>query len=297
MEFPKKQRASFGDLAFPITSCRMKGSYRHYEHVFLKTPGAAVEKLSRDLYRVDMAGVFDMNIQGYGDLSATIDALRRHYEAGTTLPLVIPYIGTVPCWIPEWDEDIDFKIRSGHKAQLVFMEDQNVAFLEQALRRTTATSVGSSHDVFQLQADAIVPRPNIFDQIREQANKVFGFFDQAELQQNLLASQIDGLTDILRIADRDVQALQDPSNFAITYALQDLLAATLELARDVTQQQGEARIYVLPQTMTVMQISVAIYGDTTHYQDIVNNNTIPDLYEVPAGTQIVYFAGGLLNAA
>lgn len=296
--FDGLQRASFGGIEFPIRTARCKGTYRHHDHIYLKTPGAATEKMGRGLYRFEMAGVFDVNVPGYANLwPGALSQMRRLYEQGATAPLVYPSIGSVPCFIPEWDQEMDLRIRSGETAQLIFQEEQSAAFLQQALIKVTSTSVNTAHAALQITADTLNPRPDIFDTIQDKVNGVLALYDQAELRQNLLAARIESLSELIREADRDIEALQDPSNFTVVWALQDLLASTLQLTRDITQQQGDPRIYVVPMTMTVGAISNAIYGDTSHFDDIVSNNTIEDPLTVIAGTQIIYFPSGILNAA
>lgn len=292
------QRTSFGGLDFPVRTARCKGSFRRHEHVYLKTPGAATEKQSRGLYRFEMAAVFDVNVPGFKNLwPGTLSALRKMYEQGTTAALVYPSIGSVPCWIPEWDQELDMRIRSGETAQLIFHEEQSAAFLEQAASKVSSTSVQTTHAALQLLAGGLNPRPDIFDQIQDAMNNVLGFVDQAQLQQSLMASKIEQLSSLITQCDRTVEQLEDPSNFAVTYALQDLLSSTLKLAKDVTLQQGEPGIYIVQKTMSVGEISTVIYKDTKHFDEIVGNNRIEDPFKVPAGTQIIYFKTGLLNAA
>lgn len=296
--FDKLQRASFGGIEFPIRSARMRCDFRHFEHVYLKTPGAATEKMSRGLYRVEMDAAFDANVRGYGQLWPTaLAALRRAFEQGTTADLVIPTVGTIPAWMPVWEQEMNVKVRSGERVPFVFQEDNSTAFVESALSSVTSTSVPTNHAALQSFAKDLNPRPDIFDKIQDAVNDVLGFVDQANLEQSLLAAKIAGLADLINQCDREVEQLQDPSNYQVIYALHDLLASVLRMARDLTQQQGEAGIYVLPRTMSVAQISTAIYKDTSHFNDIVSNNRIEDPFAVPAGTQIIYFKNNLLNAA
>lgn len=297
-EFDKLKRAGFGGLEFPIRSCRMKCTYRVHQHVYLKTPGAALEKMCRTPYRVDMEIEFDTDIQGYGSLwPNTLASLRALFEQGVTAPLVVPTVGSFPCVITEWEQVNESRLRSGEHVHITLEEDNTVAFLAAALAGVSSASVESTNEGFVAVSRTIEPRPDIFDDIQEAVNDVLGFVDQVQLKQNLLAAKIEGLAALIQSADRTVQQLQDPSNFPVVYALQDLLLSTIELLEDITQQQGEARVYTVPMTMSVGAISFAIYGDTSHFDELVSNNRIDDPFAVPAGTALIYFTGGLLKAA
>lgn len=296
--FDQLQRASFGGIEFPVKTVSMKCSFRHHEHIYLKTPGAATEKMSRGLYTVNMGGVFDANIAGYGKLwPNSLAALRRTFELGTTADLVVPTVGTIPAFMTEWSQEMDVKIRSGENVPLTFQEDQSAAFIETTLKKTASTSVLTSQDKLNFIASRLDPKPDIFDKIQDKANKILAIFDEAKLQEQSVAAKIDGLSELIREADRDLDELKNPDNFDIIFALQDLLAANLQLARDLVQQDGEARLFTVPSTMTLSQLSVAIYGDTSHASEILTNNTIDDPFSVIAGTKIIYFATGILHAA
>jgi regulator of RNase E activity RraB len=102
--FDSAQRGGFNGLQFPVKSVSIKGRYRHAEHEYLRVPGAVIEKLERAIYNIEITAAFDTNIKGYGRLWPDgVQALRKMYESGLTGPLVIPTIGTIPAFQPEWD--------------------------------------------------------------------------------------------------------------------------------------------------------------------------------------------------
>jgi hypothetical protein len=285
------QRASFDGIEFPIKSVRIKQSGRKHLHVYLKTPGGATEKMGRGIYIVTMQAVFDVNIPGYGNLwPDKLEQLRRLSESQKTAKLVIPTIGTIDAWLPDWEQEADFEKRlSGELAPLNFEEDASQVFLTNALSKTTATSLGTASAALDSFTQELDPQPDIFQQINEAVNGILAIRDQADLFGALAASKIEQLALLVRTADATLTELQDPLNYQIVEALHDLLAALLDLANDITGNGTEARIYVTPKLMSVGEISSALYGNATHATELMQNNSLDDPLAVPAGERLLYF--------
>lgn len=296
--FDSLQLAGFDGLIFPIRNCRVKAVMRHHTHEYLKTPGGLNEKLERGLYKIDMEGVFDVNIEGYGANGAplwptVLATLRTKFEKGTTGPLVIPTIGTIPAFMTDWDQEMKANIRSGETVPLSFLEDQSETFLTEALIDTDVTSLAKS----ALQLDSLTqeldPRPTIFDDINEAANAILAIKDQADLFGARIESQILQMANLIRQAD---DLIQSPTDYRIVDALHELLDSGISLTRALGEQAGEPRAYTVPAQMSMSQISTAIYGDTSHAVELMQNNFVDDVFAVPAGTVIIYFTTGAIAA-
>lgn len=293
------QRASFDGLEFPFTKMNVRGKYRLHTHEYLKTPGGLNEKMARGLYTVEFQAVFDANITNlnggtlllYPDV---LNSLRDKYERGITGSLVIPSIGTIQAIQTDWNQEMDAKIRSGEKAPLTFLEDNSEEALTSALSEIDTTSVASNAFKLDSLANELDPKPTIFDTIQEMANAVFALRDQGNLFGARLEAQVLALTGIIHEADRTLDELQNPVNYRIVDAMHELLDSLLTLSRVASKTQ-EAGKYTVPMTMTVGQISTAIFGDTSHALEIMQNNYLDDPLAVPAGTVIVFFrAEGVL---
>jgi hypothetical protein len=299
------QRASFADIAFPIKEMRIRGRLRFHEHVYLKTPGAVVEKLGRGLYGVEMTPSFDANIRGVGvKYVDSINRLRALYERGVTAPLVIPGIGSMPAFIPEWDQGLISSLRSGMSVPLHFMEDATEQSLAIAASEAKAVSLQTTSSALVSLAKSLENSPvandltviennariaNIFGQIQDAVNSVIAIRDLAVLGQALVAAKVLALAEFLREVDRTLIELQDPANYLIVEAIHELIDAAQDLALDVTGKDRQPRIYRLPATMSISQVSNAIYGNTGKAYELMQNNDIEDPLTIVAGEQLIYF--------
>lgn len=301
----KVQGAVFDGITFPIKSLRIEMETRYHEHVYLKTPGAATEKMARGLYRFEMLAAFDTNITTHGKLwPDKLATLRAACESQRTADLIVPTLGTVKAWMPKWAQEVDFRVRSGEVVHLVFLEDASQQSLDLALKQVDRTSMVAKQSALQNRAAALLPgervledqrlpdgrkRLDIFTAIQNAVNDVLAIKDQQDAFGNLLAARLEALAQMVRDADKFVKALEHPSNYGIVDALHDLLDATLELAGK-NSQRAQVLVYHTQRQMSVSQISAAIYkGDATHAVEIMQNNALEDPLAVPAGTGIFYF--------
>jgi hypothetical protein len=303
-EFDKLQRCGFDGLQFPIKSISIKGRYRHHEHEYLRVPGAIIEKLERAVYNIEIHACFDTNIKGYGRLWPDgVNALRLKYESGLTSGLVIPTIGTVPAFQPEWDQSIDIaKVRSGETIKLSFKEDQTQRFLAAALVKTQQQSMADSLQRFNVTRAQILGVPandqNIFDKIQGAANKVLAVKDQADLYGGLLAAKLAGLTRIMREADSALESFKHPQNYQALDAFFELWNATVQMSTNLAESPRGPRLYTTPRQMSVTDIAAAVYGGSTERApEIMLNNRLDDAFAVLAGTKITYFVDAGLIAA
>lgn len=292
--FDTLQRASFEGFEFPISEVRIKGSYRKFEHIYLRVPGAVLEKLERGLYMVEMKAHFDVNIKGYPDLyPAGLSVLRQKYEMGVTAPLVIPTIGTMRAMMPEWDQlAMMAKVRSGETATLHFLEDNTERFLETAAEIAKAGNVQTAVRKWESLLDAAEPTPperDIFDQIQDRANQLLAFRDQAMAFQGQVLAKIEALTSLIREADATLAILKNPINADLINALHDLWEAVIDLGANIAGSSRSPRVYICPNQMTINQVSSAIYGNTSRSMELLQNNVIDDAFAISAGSTIIYF--------
>jgi len=301
--FDTLQRCGFDGVQFPIKSISIKGRYRHHEHEYLRVPGAIIEKLERATYSIEIDAIFDTNQKGYGQLwPGAISALRKKFESGTTGPLVIPTLGTIPAFQPEWDEKIEIaRIRSGQTSRLVFKEDQTAKFIRLATVQAQRQSLAASaFNLAAVRAQLVEPAndTDLFDKIENIANDILSIKDQVDMQSGLLAQKIASLTNLMGEADRQLESLKDPTNYQALDAFLDLWNATVIMATNLAESPRGPRTYVTPRQMSVNDIAAApeVYGSSERAAEILMNNQLDDPFAVRAGTKIVFFEDAGLAA-
>lgn len=303
-EFDKLQRCGFDGLQFPIKSVTVKCRYRHHEHEYLRVPGAVIEKLERALYNIEITACFDTNIKGFGRLwPDAVNALRSKFETGLTSGLVIPTIGTVPAFQPEWDQNIDMaRVRSGETIKLSFKEDQTQRFLALAQVQTQQRSMADSLTRFNVTRAQILGAPtddlDIFDKIQGAANGILAIKDQADLYGGRLAAKLAQMTNLMNEADSALESFKHPENYQALDAFFELWDATVKMATNLAESPRGPRRYTTPRTMSVSDIAAAVYsGSTERAPEILLNNRLDDAFAVAAGTPIIYFVDAGLIAA
>lgn len=300
--FDSNQRASFNGIEFPLKQLSIKGRYRHAEHEYLRVPGAVIEKLERAIYSIEMVAPFDVNIKGFGRLWPDgVKSLRTLYESGTTGPLVIPTIGTLPAFMPEWDQSIDLaKVRSGETVKLSFKEDQTQRFLQLAIVQTQQKSLATSLTNLAAIRASLNPPANdlsIFDKIQNAANGILAIKDRSDLYGGLLAAKLGMFTALMGEADKQLESLKEPSNYQALDAFLELWDSAVKMATNLAESPRGPRLYVTPSQQSVSDIATAIYGNSERAAEILVNNNFQDPFAVSAGTKVIYFVtAGLLAA-
>ena len=302
--FDTLQRCSFDGLAFPIKSVSIKARYRHHEHEYLRVPGAVIEKLERALYNIEIQASFDSNVKGYGRLWPNgVNTLRDKFATGTTGPLVIPTLGTLPAFQPEWDQQIDMaRVRSGETIKLSFKEDQTQRFLAMAVVQTQQQSMATATERLKFTLADLVGVPandqDFLDKIVGAANDVLAIKDQADLYGGRLAQRLGTMQTLLAEADSAVESFKHPQNYLAIDAFLELWDSTVKMATNLAESPRGPRKYVTPRQMSVAEIAAAVYsGSTERAPEILMNNQIDDAFAVPAGTELVYFVDAGLLAA
>jgi hypothetical protein len=300
--FDSIQRASFNGIQFPCKALSIKGKYRHAEHEYLRVPGAVIEKFERAVYMIEMTAPFDTNIKGYGNLWPNgVAAMRKLFETGTTAALVIPTVGTIPAFQPEWDQNLDLaKVRSGETIKLSFKEDQTARFLQLALVQTQQQSLGTSlNNLAGIRASLNPPKNDIsiFDAIQNAANGILAIKDQSDLYGGRLAAQLGMFTALLNEADKQLDSLKDPANHQALDAFLELWNTAVKMTTNLAESPRGPRRYVTPRGMSVNDVASAVYGNSERAADILIANDFADPFAIPAGTSIIYFETAGLIAA
>lgn len=277
-------------IEFPVRHVTVKGSMRHHIHEYPHSPGGAYEQLGRKLYEIHMTSSFMETFAGYPGLwPLNLDTLRSSFERGDPGALTIPTIGTIDARCVNWSQSMDARVQSGEEIEFEFLEDQSQLFLVDFIVAKNTVEMKSAVSNFEIEVEKSGSDVSVFDQIRATANLVLAYVDQGEAFSNLLAAKIEGLVAIIDEVDRDVDMLQNPQNWAVFNALRDLWASSVALFQDLLQTKGEIKVFVVPMTMPIGDVSSAIYGDNTHGVELLQLNPVDDAFVIPAATRIRYY--------
>jgi prophage DNA circulation protein len=290
--FDSFKSLSFAGVKIPYKSYKIKGAYRKHVHEYPHASGGAPEKLGRSLYEASVTYEANLGIteppynQMHQDLTS---AFHNLWETGTTDVLHIPHIGSFKAFADDWDEECHNTNRSGILTTVKFLEDPTDAFLIFEGDKKFVTGVKEAATDVQIRTGELQEGQSIFSAVNDVALQVSGFIDQFELHGALVAAKIESLTQLLRRADSAIKSLSDPQFWEIREALDRLRLAVLDLADNIRQQDRLLREYEVLFTMSVGQVSAAIYGDYTRGGEIMQLNILPDPLQIQPGTKIRYY--------
>lgn len=278
-------RAGFQGLEFPVEKVSVRGGIRYHLHEYPHAPGAAIEKLGRKPYEITMVANFQTTFAKWPGLwPKRLNDLRDLFEAETSDYLVIPSIGKMWCCCTDWDQDMVAKILSGELGTFKFIEDSQDQFALQQLVQVNIESLPSTAQRFGALANTLSPKPSIFDQVLDAANKVMAVIDQANAYGGLVEAKILALANLCKEADQRIE-LQNASNYAILDALRDLWSAALGMLDDTQRTGGKIVKFRVPSKMSVSSVSSLVYkGDASRAVEILTLNPIDDAFAIPAGT-------------
>lgn len=290
--FQQFQRMSFDGLEFPYKHYEISCSLRYHVHEYPHTAGGDPEKLGRKPYEIRVTPIVQAGLlpPRYALLfPERLQRLRALFEQQATRELVIPHLGgAIKCFAISWNEKVTASNLSGVEPEWVFLEDQSGLFGADFVLLTN--QLRSKLENWTIEATRLPETPDIFTQINNAALEVLSIKDQLDLFGGLVAAKIEGLVGLIREADSQLESLRDPDNYPILESLHRLLLATIDLGRDVAGKGKELRVWTVPRTMSVTQVSIALYGDSTHAVEIMQLNTLDTPLAIPAGTKIIYYA-------
>jgi len=319
--FDTLRRAEFAGVPFPWDDLAIQGRYRHHVHEYRHTDGGDIEKQGRTLYTLRFNAVFDENLEtsvlpgganGYPKLLLGLQQLQECYERGTTAALVVPTMGTLPCFITSFERHAaPVAQRSGERATLEFLEDSDVATTVQDLVDVASVD-RTAQQVVALRAAiaaAILADPqkrrglnDPFDALASLIGKIGGLKDQGELFEAMVSGKLEQLAQMCARLDSTVQWFAHPENHLLLEQFKELWSSFRTAANDIktlktSKGKLQVRSYTVPRTSTIQQVSIAIYGRSDRSFDIMQINDIADALAIPAGTTLKYITEAPQRAA
>lgn len=279
-------RASFHALEFPIETQRVRGGARHHMHEFPHAPAAALEKLGRKPYEIEMVANFQTTFVKWPNLwPKRLEELRAAFELETSDWLMIPTIGRMYCQCIDWDQEWTSKVLSGEKAVFKFVEDAQDTFAFANLVQVSVDSLPSQLEKYKGGLENLDTVPSIFDQVTDAVNSVMAVVDQSNAYGGIVVAKVQALADLCKEADRRTE-LQSPVNYELLNALRDLWASATTLLVDPQRTGGKLVPFRVPSTMSVGSVAKLVYNDASRAVEILNLNPIDDAFAIAAGTML-----------
>ena len=279
------QRASFGGIDIAVERYTVKGRLRHGVHEYRHTPGGQPEKQGRALYVVELDAMFSAAMSLYPNaFPDEWDRLLSDFEQEKTKDLVIPHIGTMKAFCTDWPVDVDFRRnRDGLRTRLVFLEDQ-----QQPL---TLINGSINPDALPAKSNSLIE--DLFSSISGLIDDIASAGDYYEMQAELYQDKVAGIITACQRVDEKVSELNDPKNWKVVRANAELAVAAIEVLEKLSKRLAPVVDFIAPATMSVVDISMAIYGDTSHALELMQLNRNPiiaDPFSITPGTVIKAYA-------
>lgn len=288
------QRASFNGIEFACDSYSVKGRLRHSVHEYRHTPAGVPEKQGRALYTFEFNAHFSANAPLYPNaFPDEWDRLLSAFERELTADLIIPHIGTIPAFCTDWPLDVNFRNnRDGITCRLTFLEDRveqftliNGSINPDALRAKTSNLIETALDL-GLGSD-------LFSSITNLINDIASAGDYYEMQAELYADKVGGIITACQRVDEKISELNNPKNWKVVRANAELCVAAIEISQKILRQSVPIIDFVAPALMSVVDVSMALYGDTSRAGEILGLNRSPlilDAFSILPGTIIHAYA-------
>jgi hypothetical protein len=282
-------RVSFGGIQIPTLTYTFRASARTRTHSYRKVRGGRNEKQGRGLYESRVSAAFHQSSPGKGAPAwpDNLFALRDMFDRDVSETLVLPTIGNVKATIIEFESTFTAKVRSGEDASIVFLEDEDNSF-ERVLPVDDFRDIAGKLTKLEQAAAELPERPSVFDQLNNAVNQILAYRDQFQLYGSLIASKIQNLVLLLEEIDRTLTLLNDPSNWAVNDALQDLWLAAQNLIDSPGSETVSTRTYVVTRRSTIAEVATAIYDDASRARDLLGLNFFEDALSIPPSTQVIY---------
>lgn len=291
--FDELQAASFDGVPFVVSRVTVKGGMRHHTHSYPHAPGGEHEKLGRDPYTIEMDASFstETTFPLYENAWPNdISTLFDRFEQAVTGDLVVPTLGTIKAFAIDWSREHTARNRSGETARFTFKEDQDDVLLVSSVVSIQFVSLALLANAIIIEAAAVGLKTDIFDAILQAAALAQAAVDQAELYGDTLAAKVDQVTVACQTANNALSALNEPPHWRVMESVQNLGVASIKLNEDILKASNPLTVFTTVTRMTIQDVARSAYGDTSRAVEILKLNSIPDMDNIPAGTELRLYA-------
>lgn len=291
------RRATFAGLEFPWKTISIKGSLRHHVHEYPHQPGGEIEGLGRKLYEFRFSCDFHDTFFGWSNLyPVQLGKLRRIFETEVTADLFVPNFGTIQAKAIAWDQNLVARVRSGETVEFTFLENtQNAFSIGFILGSSTAAMMPA---VARLQATASAQgiKSGLFDDLETAVADLTKLVQAGEIVAAVAASKVKTVLNICAAIEA-LPVFNKVSSYPTANANRDVWASANQINVDLLRKQQPLASYFVDHTMSITEISQAVFNDTIHAIEILQLNSLDNAMEIPAGTIVQHYALPTLVAA
>jgi prophage DNA circulation protein len=283
-------KASFAGVAFPYTKIGIVGGLNYHLHTYLHRPGGEIESLGRKPYEFTFHCEFHSTMRIWANAyPALLATLINLFESEITASLVVPNVGTVQAKAIKWPRNLSTRIRSGESAEFVFLEDSQNQLVVTSLPAFSMAAVPIQAAVLSNAVSTQGLNPSLLDDILSAVTALTALQDQTELMGAMLAQQAEKVMNACATLE-SLALFNDPMNWPVLDALRDVWASANAVDLDALQESLPIDTFFVPRTMTVSEVSVAIYGDTTHALELLQLNAFDDALAISPGSIVKHYA-------
>jgi hypothetical protein len=283
-------QASFASIAFPYTKVAIHGGLNYHLHTYLHRPGGEIESLGRKPYEFTFHCEFHSTMRAwahaYPELLATLINL---FESEVTADLVVPNVGTVRAKAIKWPRNLSARVRSGESVELVFLEDNQNQLL---VTSVVAFSMAAVPIQAAVLSDVVARQgldPSLLDELLNAVAELTAIRDQVELMGAMLAQKAEQVMNACAALE-SLAFFDDPMNWPVLDALRDVWASANTVSANALARSLPLDSYFVPRTMTVFEVSIIVYGDTTHALELLQLNAFDDALAIPPGSVVKHYA-------
>lgn len=280
-------------ITVPCKRVRVKGAMRHHEHIYPHSPGAGLELMGRDLYKIEITPVFDANLlpPKYKNLwPSGLRRIREQMELGTRKDISIPTVGMIPAVAINWEQEFDAtRCLSGEEVTWSFIEDSENLRLSS---RTINVGAGlpTAANNLKVKLAGLPVRPvGLWDTIMNAIDAVLAWRDQFEMYSNLIESKLLSILSLLRRIDEISDELKDPTQWPLLEAFHRVWAEVREFYQDQKQLGLVTKYYTTRATLSCTQLATVLFGDASKSSELLQMNGFSDPFEIPTGTRVKYY--------
>jgi hypothetical protein len=294
--FDETQKLSFGGWRIPYSKFSIELKTQSHLHKYPHTPGAALEKMGRDLYVFQVSGEFDDCLTPeilFVNWTEVLAGLRELAEDESTEDAVIPLIGKIRAKIENLKIDVSAKRTSGPEAiSFTLLEDMSDKFLASQLFTPNTSALATAHRNFAESFPDGVFTQSLFSQINDAVSSVMALKDQALLYGSLLESKILYAIGLIKYADATLDELQNLDKLPLFQTIMELWESLADLINNRLLNESELRKYTVVRESTLQEVAIAIsnlVGHEVESGDLLGLNRIEDPFTIRAGTRINYY--------
>jgi hypothetical protein len=290
--FDALKKAAFGDIEFPYTDLKIRGSLRHHVHEYLHRPGAEIESLGRRAYEFRYGCQFHTDMPSWPDLYPDrLSQLVSLCESEQTLALYVPNLAReIQAKAIEWPRTLLASVRSGEQVEFAFIEDASDRYTADKLIGLSLSSAPTQFEIVRVAVEALEDEVSLdlLDLLSAELDAWLAVVESVQLQAEYQHARIDGLFNRCNALAR-APILQTAPGSAALRATLDLWATIAKLRNDSLVAARPLAAYVTQEDrLSVVDVSLRLFGSPAYALEILQLNDFDDALSIKLGTNVRY---------